>query len=252
MDSVISPNTGLHRDSLVFTFINMLVLRNKKLYLASRDPNLWKDVCEPGKPIGQEVQKGTGDTVTPRTVFWPTPEKAVSALGSEVKEGDTVYIYSPLTRPDPDSVYEPKPHESPLFSGLGEIWFLTNTRLSKPTSMKLGKVIRQKTLTYYDPRRHDFLWKDYELKSPVQTKMSKAVYLSPTDKGKELVLTGKVTDLYRTLSEANVPVGQYWVYKPIDSKIPISLDDFSWEGDRLVLRQSGKIEVIRGGGYKTL
>lgn len=212
------------------------------------------EVCEPKVP----TRTGDpGDQRTPRTVFWPTPEKAISALGEDVKEGDIVYLYSPLTRPDPDSVYQPAPHESPLLQGLGEIWYLTGTRLGKPERVILGRVKAKKTLTYYDPRRHDREWITWEILRDRSTHQSKAIYLSPTDLGPSYTVKGSLREgLWRTIgggAKATKP-GKYWLYKPDTSKIPVTGKDeqLIWSGTTLRLVRSGQIQVDKGGGYKTL
>lgn len=236
--------------TVTFQFsINMLVKRN--LYMASLSGDLAKEVVMP------QVQSRHSFSGTPRIVFWRTPSAAISALGPDVSGGQVIYLYSPLTTPHPDSVHEPTPLESPLFCGLGEVWYLTTTRLGEPTPVRIGHETGRKTLTFYNPRRNDFIWKtwSWEELGRATGKMSKAVYLSRTDLGLTYTARGTLKEgLGRSLSAAveGLQPGEYYRYKPVgDVKIPLDRTG-SWTGATLELVRIPGIVLVKGGGqYET-
>lgn len=224
----------------------MLVLR--KLYYASIQGDLEKEVMIPDKPKGDKFE-----SKTPRICLYPTPELALAGLGLGLV-GKDVYIYSPVGRINPDSLYLPTLQECPFRDTTKELWCLTTLRLSKVSHVKVTGIKEDKFLRYYNPRQveHHYItysWKDLDEKE----KMTKVLYPLITKKDQvEIHADSVLYPSYDSIASVYKPGDIVYVYKPDNDngKLPVS-GKMRYHG-KYKFRYVSKIQIGPGGSYKTL
>ncbi len=233
-----------------------MIVRRNKLYLASLVEIGKNERLNPTVPNTIEIKHRVGNYETPRLIFYPSLDLAISGLGDIDLRGKIVYLYSPRPYPDKYSIHVPDPYsETPL--GNSEIWLLRNTFVEEVGKVEILKRIGEERKAIFDPRPLKKVYPKWSFKNlNTQEKMEKVVYLSSSLR-ERLVLEGKVP-VYRKIGDGieNFKEGDIvGVYKPIgQNKLSVQRekDQLYWRGSRLILGLSGKIKVEKGGQYKTL
>jgi len=141
----------------------MIILRSRKLYFVSPNPDLWKEIIEPQIPKNFLTRREIIDNKLPRIQLFRNVSDAISGkyLDETPEKKLTVYEAIGLRK---ENLVKPEMQDVPYGHLLEEWWYLVTMRARKVVDIELsGKILKTKDY-HYGPRQTTAKLKFWEWK----------------------------------------------------------------------------------------